>query len=366
MRVCAKLDAAGIHPLVTRVLAAWLAPRSAHVIVNGQASVIVPMRDMVYQGTALGPPLWNTYFAGASCAVGDVGFEQVAYADDLNSCWGIPRQICDAGAFALRRACQQALHCWGRGNAVAFDPSKESMHILSRRDAVGPNFTLLGTEFDCKLVMDDAVRSVVTQANCKLRMLLRTQRFHNDADLVLLFKSHILSFIEFRTAALPHASTSVLEPLDAVQRRFLQSVSATELEALVHFKLAPLHCRRDMAMLAVIHRTLLGDGPRVFERFFQRDSAPLPPRAPRRHDRHVRDPCQLHWPDYATRSALGAVKIYNLLPDSIVSAENVHVFQRRLQKLVIFHARSDANWSSLFSWRQPLYAHALRSLRDWQ
>ena len=55
-----------------------------------------------------------------------------------------------------------------------------------------------------------------------------------------------------------HASDSVLAPLDAVLNLFLRLLKITELDALVHFKLAPLRPRRHIALLGVIHRAALG------------------------------------------------------------------------------------------------------------
>eukprot|EP00969_Alexandrium_andersonii_P169053 7472443-Alexandrium_andersonii.AAC.1 len=47
----------------------WLEPRSAKVIVKGFCSWEFLMRDMVYQGTVLGPPLWNVVFEDARAAI---------------------------------------------------------------------------------------------------------------------------------------------------------------------------------------------------------------------------------------------------------------------------------------------------------
>eukprot|EP00969_Alexandrium_andersonii_P182986 8085360-Alexandrium_andersonii.AAC.1 len=58
-RLLAKLASAGVHLRILRVLQSWLAPRSARVIVRGSESDLLDVRDMVYQGTVFGPPLWN-------------------------------------------------------------------------------------------------------------------------------------------------------------------------------------------------------------------------------------------------------------------------------------------------------------------
>eukprot|EP00969_Alexandrium_andersonii_P115912 5125751-Alexandrium_andersonii.AAC.1 len=61
--------------------------------------------------------------------------------------------------------------------------------------------------------------------------------------MVQLYKAHVLSYVEYRTAAVAHAATSVLAPLGNLQRRFLRELGVTEEEALLRFGLAPLALR---------------------------------------------------------------------------------------------------------------------------
>merc|ERR1712078_641777 len=105
--------------------------------------------------------------------------------------------------------------------------------------------------------MVGAVRELTREAGWKLRTLLRTSRFHHDRALVNVYKSKLLGYVEYRTAALYHATDTTLKPLDAVQTRFLKALGCSELEALMEFNLAPLRTRRDVAMLGVLHRTVL-------------------------------------------------------------------------------------------------------------
>ena len=49
--------------------------------------------------------------------------------------------------------------------------------------------------------------------------------------------------------------------LDGVLTSFLRKVGISEIDAIVNFKLAPLASRRDIVMLGVIHRAVLGEGP---------------------------------------------------------------------------------------------------------
>ena len=60
----------------------------------------------------------------------------------------------------------------------------------------------------------------------------------------------------------------VLAPLDAFQRRFIREPDISDEDALFHFKLALLSCRRHTGMRGLIHRCALKNGPDQFSTFF--------------------------------------------------------------------------------------------------
>ena len=262
------------------------------------------------------------------------------------------------------RECQSELHAWGRENQVQFDPAKESMHVIGRHDAAGPDFKIMGIHFDCKLLMNNAVHETVVTSSWKLRTVMRTRRFFTHAELVLHYKSHILSFIEYRTPGISHACCSVLQPLDDIQGRLLKDLGISVTDALLHFNLAPLQSRRDMAMLGLIHRTVLGKGPEHFKDFFRLATATSDLRTrlgQRRHNRQLIDPRNARFSGQLRRSALGLIMIYNLLPQEVVEAKTVSLFQKLLQGMLKDLASSSVEgWPSLFSPRVPLYRHLLR------
>ncbi len=72
----------------------------------------------------------------------------------------------------------------------------------------------------------------------------------------MLFKSHVLSYIEYRTARVHFASTNVLNELDDVQTRFVRQLDLDEVSAFMSLNLAPLCVRRDISILGVIHRAI--------------------------------------------------------------------------------------------------------------
>ena len=300
----AKLRLKKLHPKLIKVLESWLHQRSANVIVGGKYSDNMNISDMVFQGTVLGPILWNLFFEDARLAIQEMSYTEVVYADDLNAFRIFGQSAQTESVQKSLELCQSELHRWGKANQVAFDAGKESQHILSTTDSVGESFWMLGVVFDCELIMADAVAELVSDASWKLRTLIRTRRFYTDADLILLYKSHLLSYLEYRTPAIYHATRNVLEKLDAVQTRFLRSVGVDDATALLEFNLAPLCMRRDIAMLGMLHRAALGEGPPQLKELFRRR-----PGGYMLHDPYA----DIGQPPLVRRSAWGLLRVYNSL-----------------------------------------------------
>ena len=89
--------------------------------------------------------LWNVFYADAACAIRAKECTEIVFADDLN------RTAQTTDILNELQDCQHELHKWGRASQVVFDATKESMHILSRTNAYGDSFVLLGVRFECKL-----------------------------------------------------------------------------------------------------------------------------------------------------------------------------------------------------------------------
>ena len=266
-RLVQKLRASGMHESLVAMFSSWLQQRAAFLVVEGKKSEAMALENMVFQGTVFGPTLWNLFFADANRAIRRAGFLEVVYADDLNAHKQFDGEAENSSILDEASQCQDELHRWGVANQVSFDPAKGSVHIISHIDPCGAPFRILGVKFDCKLTMATAVQELVVELRWKLRTLLRATRFFSIAEQVLQYKARLLSYIEYRTPALYHACQSHLGRLDAVQRSFLKEVGLSDTDALLRFNLAPLSSRRDMAMLGVIHRAVLGLGPKQLHKF---------------------------------------------------------------------------------------------------
>ena len=86
-RVCkeyilSKLQAAGIGDTYLAFLNSYLDTRQAKVVVEGVASDPFGILNTVFQGTILGPPLWNLFFADVVVPAEENGEQAAAFADD--------------------------------------------------------------------------------------------------------------------------------------------------------------------------------------------------------------------------------------------------------------------------------------------
>ena len=242
---------------------------------------------------------------------------------------------------------------------------KENFMIISTSDPHGGPIKLLGTEFDSKLLMNQAAHKCAKSASWKMKALLRAKRFYSTADLVMMYKSHVLSLVEHQTPGIHFASTHVLQVLDVVQIRFLRELGITEEEAFLHFNLAPLGVRRDIGILGVIHRAALRQGPEHLWRFFRIDTAPNrhSDRLYRRHSMHLEEVVAVRNLNITRRSAFGSIRVYNLLPEEAVEHRDVSSFQSFLTSLVrdrlVGH---DYRWKFLLSPRCDFFnRHPLTS-----
>jgi len=182
--------------------------------------------------------------------------------------------------------------------------------------------------------------------------------------IIHLFKSRILGFVEYRIAGIYHANSTALAQLDGVYTKFLKAVGLSFEEALLEFGLAPLNARRDIAMLGVIHRTVLGLGPEHFRKFFvpaERSTNPSGRANLRRHNMQLRSYRRGAFLEIMSHSLLGAIDVYNLLPQYVVAVEDVKTFQNRLQQMLKAAATNQMRgWPTLLSNRLILFQYPLR------
>ena len=215
--------------------------------------------------------------------------------------------------------------------------------------------------------MHEAINECSVEGHWRLSSLLRCRRYFSLKDLALHYKSHILSYMEYRTPAITHAATVHLNGLESVQRRFLRNVGLSSFDALDQLNLAPLSTRRDIANLGIIFRAITNHGLGQLRSLFKLSSS-LSRSSPRRpsHRYLAIDVTRTLGRDYLDRSTFGYVAVFNLLPECVFHADehvlpiSVSDFQSNLTALLKLASNDLDGWDSLFCPRMAISYYMLR------
>ena len=328
----AKLYVAGVGPLYLNFIDAYLQPRKAQVIVEGEASDPFDIQNTVFQGTVLGPALWNLFFADVSIPAQSSGGSSFKFADDLSVFQAFDRH--EENNVLIRRLgiCRERVHKWGRLNRVAFDATKEHLAILHPYSGEGDDFKLLGCMFDCKLTMRQAIERIMSQVRPKILAILRTKQHYSVKDLIGQFKTHIWGIMAQHTGAIFHSANYLLDKLDNCQTRFLNEIGISEIDAFLEFNFAPLRLRRNIGVLGLLHKRVLGLAHPIFQDLLPFHDHSQHGASTGNHTRQLYG----HALDVVFQSSLyhksifSMVHIYNRLPQKTIDKKTVSDFQRDL------------------------------------
>ena len=351
-RVCkeyllAKLQAVGVGSVYLNFLDAYLSPRQGQVVIEGEFSEMFEIANSVFQGTVLGPPLWNTYFADVSAPAASTGGSESKFADDLNVFQKFPKHTSTEMVTDKLEQCRRNVQRWGRLNRVAFDEKKEHMVIVHPVLAFGDPFNLLGLLVDPKLTMRNAVDKILSKIRPRIKALLRTRSHYSIASLIEQFKTHVWGLMESHSGGIAHAATSILDQLDNSQEHFLDELGVSVQTAFDSHNFAPPTLRRNIAILGLIHKRVLALSHPSFDEllpyFHQRFGFHLEGR----HSKQLYNHCEeivSQWRLWQ-RSIFGMVDKYNLLPQSAVDCPSVSTFQSLLTKMAKDRCQAgDSKW----------------------
>ena len=201
--------------------------------------------------------------------------------------------------------------------------------------------------------MDECIAKLYRKAKPKARALLRCRRYFSVRDLLMLYKAHVRSQIEWCNGAVFHAARSRLEWLDSIQVSFLRHLDLSESNAFLKHNVAPMQLRRDIGMLGVLWK--------VSRNQAHPDLCALLPMCPkpnrhrtrfdnRRHERQFVNECDGTQLQQFARSIFGIVKVWNLLPCKFVECDSVKILQTKLTDAARWACRSDAEaWQRMYS-----------------
>ena len=207
---------------------------------------------------------------------------------------------------------------------------------------------------DPDLRMHSAIDQLLAKIRPKCTAILRTRAYYDIPELISQYKTHIWGLVEGNCGAYFHAATSLLNKIASVQRGFLNKLEVSEKEAFLRFNFAPTQIRRDIAILGLLHKRVLGQCHPAFERLLPFWSERFEASRGIGHDK----PLYGHWADAAhhrslhDKSIFSMIDIYNNLPQNVVDLPSVTFFQKTLTERARERCRADDPlWSFFFSSR---------------
>ena len=333
-------------------LDSYLSPRIGQVVVQGTFSDTFEIANSVFQGTVLGPPLWNTFFSDVSAAASSTGGRGQMFADDLNVFQSFDTKESLEKCQSELERCRKRVHSWGRANRVAFDESKEHVVILHPSQHHGQAFKLLGCMIDVDLRMHSAIDQVLSKIKPKVIAILRTRGYYDTPDLILQFKTHIWSLIEGNIGGYFHAAESLLEKIDKVQSNFVGELGLSLEQAFLEYNFPPPRLRRNVGVLGLLQKRVLGKCHPSFNQLLPwRHEYFSEPRLLGHSKQLYGHNCEItNHQALFNRSIFAMVDIYNNLPQYVIDASSVSLFQKYLMQIVRFRCKSgDPAWTASFS-----------------
>jgi hypothetical protein len=228
------------------------------------------------------------------------------------------------------------------------------MVILHPSETHGECFKLLGCMIDLDLRMHSEIDQLLSKIRPKCTAILRTRAYYGVPDLISQYKTHIWGLVECNCGAYFHAANTLLAKIAQVQRSFLTKLDVTEKVAFLEFNFAPTGLRRDIAILGLLHKRVIGQSHPTFEKLLPFWSQRFDTSRGVGHNK----PLYGHWVEATHhRSLFGKsifmmVDTYNNLPQHVVDAPSVSTFQSYLTERARERCRADDPfWLTLYNAR---------------
>jgi hypothetical protein len=306
----------------------------------------------------LGPPLWNGFFADVSVPASSTGGKASKFADDLNVFQQFDQHVPLDEITDRLDTCRRRVHKWGAANRVSFDAGKEFLAVLHPNANSGPAFKLLGCMVDTDLRMHSCIDQILSKIRPKITAILRTRGFYDVPDLVNQFKTHVWSHMEMHLGGIFHAASSLLAKIDHAQNRFCHQLGISRAQAFLEFNLAPPSLRRNIAVLGLLHKRVLGKCHPSYNLLLPWHTERFPEGRGHGHNKQLYGHCleiSAHPALYA-RSIFAVVDVYNNLPQHVVDATDVSSFQQYLTQIARTRCQlGEDAWASSFCRRAVVF-----------
>ena len=168
-----------------------------------------------------------------------------------------------------------------------------------------------------------------------MKTILRIRPYYSAKTLVDQYETHVWGIMETHNGAIFHASTSALAKIDRLQKHFLDELQLTEEEAFLQFNFAPPILRRNIGILGLLHKRVLGKAHPIFESLLPFHFDVFGNFRPGEHRKQLYNHiCDMYFqPELFKRSIFNMVYSYNRLPNDAIECMSVKLFQSCLTKM---------------------------------
>ena len=274
-----KLKALGIHGNLGRWISCFLTNRTQSVIVEGRKSAPKPVVSGVPQGSMLGPLLFLVL-------IGDIDKDVASsflssFADDTR----IGRKITDISDLACLQADLEAIYTWSSANNMQFNCDKFELvryrSNISKAVQAETSYTSYdGSPIEEKdhvrdlgvTLSNDATFKKHIQERCelaksKISWFLRTFSSRQRCPMTTLWKSLIMSHIEYCSQLWSPSTVGNIQALELLQKAFISRIDGmyglSYWEQLSELKLYSLERRRERYQVIYTWRILEGQVPNI-------------------------------------------------------------------------------------------------------
>ena len=227
-----------IDGFMLRFISSYIKGRQQQVVVGGSVSSKLPVLSGVPQGSILGPLLFVIFINDIFTCISE-GTNIALYADDTK----IWRQINSYNDHFILQSDIDRLHKWSVENKMTFHPSKcKVLSVTMQRNVLdnlpfntfwyhlnnvdidyAPSNTDLGVVLNTKLLFNDHCNQLVSRANSKLGLLIRTCHFTcNKRQKRTFYLAIVRSMFEHCSVIWSPLNSSQLLKFDCIQKRAIK------------------------------------------------------------------------------------------------------------------------------------------------
>ena len=340
-RLLGKLEAYGISGNILRWVNAFLSGRTQEVVVNGSNSAKAPVLSGIPQGTVLGPVIFVVY---VNDLLDNISSSGVMFADDTK----IFRQIVSHKDTMELQSDITKLETWSNTWQLGFNVDKchvltlgklENIRHVHRYQICGKELEHVADEKDLGIIIDselsfgEHISNKVRIANGLVGQIRRSFSYLDCDVFRRIFIAFVRPHLEYGQAVWSPHLLKYINELEKVQMRASKLVDG--LGNLDY----PERLKR-LNLPTLVYRRRRGDMIEMFKHFFVYDRSVLAPSFKPRNRPSRQHSCQLQ-PPKANDGKRGSqtnsyyhriVKMWNELPNDVVTSKNINVFKNKLDE----------------------------------